>query len=36
VAYLILIVFFLVMLNLIVDILYSVLDPRVRLQAVKA
>jgi peptide/nickel transport system permease protein len=32
VAYLILIVFFLVMLNLIVDILYSVLDPRVRLQ----
>ncbi|MFN6994586.1 MAG: hypothetical protein ACK4PH_10305 [Aquincola tertiaricarbonis] len=36
VAYLILIVFFLVMLNLIVDILYSVLDPRVRLQAAKA
>lgn len=36
VAYLILIVFFLVMLNLAVDILYSVLDPRVRLQAVKA
>lgn len=32
VAYLILIVFFLVMLNLVVDILYSVLDPRVRLQ----
>ena len=31
VAYLILIVFFLVMLNLLVDILYSVLDPRVRL-----
>ena len=36
VAYLILIVFFLVMLNLAVDILYSVLDPRVRLQAAKA
>lgn len=36
VAYLILIVFFLVMLNLVVDILYSVLDPRVRLQAAKA
>jgi len=36
VAYLILIVFFLVMLNLAVDILYSVLDPRGRLQAVKA
>jgi peptide/nickel transport system permease protein len=36
VAYLILIVFFLVMLNLVVDILYSVLDPRVRLQAGKA
>ena len=36
VAYLILIVFFLVMLNLATDILYSVLDPRVRLQAVKA
>ena len=32
VAYLILIVFFLVMLNLVVDILYSILDPRVRLQ----
>jgi peptide/nickel transport system permease protein len=36
VAYLILIVFFLVMLNLVVDILYSVLDPRVRLQGGKA
>ena len=36
VAYLILIVFFLVMLNLLTDILYSVLDPRVRLQAAKA
>ena len=36
VAYLILIVFFLVVLNLVTDILYSVLDPRVRLQAAKA
>ena len=36
VAYLILIVFFLVMLNLVTDILYSVLDPRVRLQSAKA
>jgi peptide/nickel transport system permease protein len=36
VAYLILIVFFLVMLNLAVDILYSVLDPRVRLQGAPA
>lgn len=36
VAYLILIVFFLVMLNLVVDLFYSVLDPRVRLQAAKA
>ncbi|KAF1021983.1 MAG: Glutathione transport system permease protein GsiC [Paracidovorax wautersii] len=36
VAYLMLIVFFLVMLNLLVDILYSVLDPRVRLQGAKA
>jgi peptide/nickel transport system permease protein len=36
VAYLILIVFFLVMLNLVVDILYSVLDPRVRLQGGRA
>jgi peptide/nickel transport system permease protein len=36
VAYLILIVFFLVLLNLAVDILYSVLDPRVRLEGAKA
>jgi peptide/nickel transport system permease protein len=36
VAYLILIVFFLVMLNLAVDILYTVLDPRVRLEGAKA
>jgi peptide/nickel transport system permease protein len=36
VAYLILIVFFLVTLNLAVDILYSLLDPRVRLQGAKA
>ncbi|AMD45117.1 ABC transporter permease [Bordetella holmesii] len=33
VAYLMLIVFFLVMLNLVVDIIYTVLDPRVRLEA---
>jgi len=32
VAYLLLIVFFLVMLNLVVDIIYTVLDPRVRLE----
>ena len=32
VAYLLLIVFFLVMLNLVVDIVYTVLDPRVRLE----
>jgi peptide/nickel transport system permease protein len=31
VAYLLLMVFFLVMLNLVVDIIYTVLDPRVRL-----
>jgi peptide/nickel transport system permease protein len=36
VAYLMLIVFLLVVLNLIVDVLYSVLDPRVRLQEQKA
>ncbi|RUS66314.1 Nickel transport system permease protein NikB [Saezia sanguinis] len=36
VAYLILIVFLLVMLNLIVDVLYSVLDPRVRVQGAKS
>jgi len=33
VAYLLLIVFFLVMLNLVVDIIYTVLDPRVRLES---
>jgi len=33
VAYLMLMVFFLVLLNLVVDILYCVLDPRVRLEA---
>ncbi|MFD4836274.1 ABC transporter permease [Achromobacter sp. NPDC058515] len=33
VAYLLLIVFFLVMLNLVVDIVYTVLDPRVRLDS---
>lgn len=33
VAYLLLIVFFLVMLNLVVDIIYTVLDPRVRLDS---
>lgn len=32
VAYLMLIVFFLVILNLVVDIIYTVLDPRVRLE----
>jgi peptide/nickel transport system permease protein len=36
VAYLIIIVFMFVTINLVVDILYSVLDPRVRLQDVKA
>ncbi len=36
VAYLMLIVFLLVILNLVVDILYSVLDPRVRLQEQRA
>jgi len=36
VAYLMLIVFLLVVLNLVVDVLYSVLDPRVRLQEQKA
>jgi peptide/nickel transport system permease protein len=35
VAYLLLIVFFLVMLNLVVDIVYTVLDPRVRLDGQK-
>ena len=32
-AYLVIIVFFFVALNLVVDLLYSVLDPRVRLEA---
>ena len=36
VAYLMLIVFLLVILNLVVDVLYSILDPRVRLQEQKA
>jgi peptide/nickel transport system permease protein len=36
VAYLIIIVFMFVTINLVVDILYSILDPRVRLQDVKA
>jgi peptide/nickel transport system permease protein len=33
VAYLVVIVFFFVILNLVVDLLYSVLDPRVRLES---
>lgn len=33
VAYLLLVVFFLVMLNLLVDIVYTILDPRVRLES---
>jgi peptide/nickel transport system permease protein len=36
VAYLMIIVFMFVTINLVVDILYSVLDPRVRLQDIKA
>ena len=36
VAYLLIIVFLFITINLVVDILYSVLDPRVRLQDVKA
>ena len=36
VAYLIIIVFLFVFINLVVDILYSILDPRVRLQDVKS
>ncbi len=36
VAYLMIIVFMFIVINLVVDILYSVLDPRVRLQDVKA
>ena len=35
VAYLMIIVFFFVFLNLIVDILYTILDPRVRIQGSK-
>ena len=36
VAYLMMIVFLFVVINLVVDILYSILDPRVRLQEMKA
>ena len=36
VAYLMMIVFLFVVINLVVDILYSLLDPRVRLQEIKA
>jgi len=36
VAYLMIIVFMFIIINLVVDILYSILDPRVRLQDVKA
>jgi peptide/nickel transport system permease protein len=36
VAYLMIVVFMFVTINLVVDILYSVLDPRVRLQDIKA
>ena len=36
VAYLMIIVLLFVFINLVVDVLYSVLDPRVRLQDVKA
>ena len=36
VAYLMIIVFLFVFINLVVDILYSILDPRVRLQDVKS
>ena len=36
VAYLMIVVFMFVAINLVVDILYSVLDPRVRLQDIKA
>ena len=36
VAYLMITVLLFVLINLVVDILYSVLDPRVRLQDVKA
>ena len=36
VAYLMIIVFLFVFINLVVDILYSMLDPRVRLQDIKS
>lgn len=36
VAYLLIIVFMFIVINLVVDVLYSVLDPRVRLRDVKA
>jgi peptide/nickel transport system permease protein len=36
VAYLMIIVLLFVVINLVVDVLYSILDPRVRLQDVKA
>ena len=36
VAYLMIIVFLFVFINLVVDILYSILDPRVRLQDIKS
>ena len=36
VAYLLIIVFMFIAINFVVDVLYSVLDPRVRLQDVKA
>jgi len=35
VAYLMIVVLIFVVLNLVVDVLYSILDPRVRLQDVK-
>jgi len=35
VAYLMVVVFMFILINLVVDILYSVLDPRVRLSEVK-
>jgi peptide/nickel transport system permease protein len=36
VAYLMIIVFLFVLINLLVDICYSILDPRVRLQDIKS
>jgi peptide/nickel transport system permease protein len=36
VAYLMVVVFMFIMINLVVDLLYSVLDPRVRLADVKS